>query len=165
MPFQFLDGAFASDSNVTSRYILFGRATNGDNPLSRISTAALLDWCRKGDFQGRLLMLAKWIEPLAEQSQAAEPMFSHTARAIIDATENPIAVLLDFAESAFSMHFTNNQENIVAKRRIPFEVLSRDGRSQIRAAALASIHHIDERQRRKSEALDELREEHDQRFE
>ena len=165
IPLQFLDGAFDSDSNVTSCYILFGRATNGDNPLSRISTAALLDWCRKGDFQGRLLMLAKWIEPLAEQGQAAEPMFSHTAIAIIDATENPSAVLLDFAESAFSMHFTNNQEDIVAKRRVPFEVLSRDGRPQIRSAALASIHRIDERQRQKSEALDELHEEHDQRFE
>ena len=127
MPLQFLDGAFASDSNVTSRHILFGRATNGENPLSRISTAALLDWCRNGDFQERLLMLAERIEPFAEQGHAAEPRFSDTARAIIDATENPNAVLLVFAESPFSMRFTNNQGDIIAKRRVPFEVLSRDG--------------------------------------
>ena len=165
MPLQFLDGAFASDCNVTSRYILFGRATNGENPLSRVSTAALLDWCRRGDLQERLLMLAEWIEPFAEQGHDAEPMFSDTARLIIDATEDPNTVLLVFAESAFSMRFTNNQEGIIARRRVPFEVLSRNGGPRTRAAALASIHRIDEGQRRQSEVSDELHEERDQRFE
>ena len=166
IPFRFLDGALASESStVTSRYILFGRASNGENPLSSISTAILLDWCRQGDFQGRLRMLAESIDPFVEQGQTAEAIFSETAQAIIDATENPTEVLLDFAESAFSMHFTNNRTDIIAKRRFPFEVLSRDGGPQIRVAALAAIHRIDERQRRGNEVLDELHGEHDQRFE
>ena len=165
-PHRFLDGAFAGDSsNVTRRYILFGRATNGENPLSRISTPALMDWSRKGDVQARLLTLAEWIDPFTEQGEAAEFMFSEHARAIIDATANPHAVLSKFAESAFSMNPADNHENIIAKRRLPFEVLLRDGGPRTGSAAQAAIHQINERHRRESESEDELYRDHEQRFE
>ena len=165
-PHRFLDGAFASDSsNITRRYILFGRATNGENPLSRISTPALMDWSRKGDVQARLLTLAEWIDPFFEQGETADSMFSEHARAIIDATANPHAVLSSFAESEFSVNPADNHEDIIAKRRLPFEVLLRDGGTRIRSAAQAAIYAIDERHRRQSEAGDELYGDHDQRFE
>ena len=102
-PHRFLDGAFTShSSNVTRRYILFGRSTNGENPLSRISTPVLMDWARKGDVQVRLLTLAEWIHPFTEQGKTAESMFSEHARAIIDVTARPHTVLSSFAESAFN---------------------------------------------------------------
>ena len=166
MPLSFLDGAFASDSsNVSSRYILFGRATNGKNPLSRIPTGALLDWCCKGDVQARLLMLAEWIDPFVERAGTAELDFSDQAKAIIDATTDPSAVLSSFVDSVFSVHFTDNHEDIIAKRRLAFEVLIRDGGPRTRVAAEAVIHYIDERQRRQKEiSVDHFRE-HDQRFE
>ena len=165
-PLGFLDGALASDSgNVTTRYILFGRATNDRNPLSRISTAALLDWCRKGDFQGRLLTLAEWIDPFVEQGETAALTFSEHARVIIDATENPHEVLSNFADSAFSLDPTDNHVDIIAKRRLPFEILLRNGGARTRAAAQAAISLIDKRHRRESEAADDLYGDHDQRFE
>ena len=166
MPLRFLNGALASDSgNVTSRYILFGRATNDRNPLSRISTAALLDWCQKGDFQNRLLTLAEWIDPFVEQGKTPELIFSVHARAIIDATTNPHEVLSNFADSAFSLDPADNHLDIIAKRRLPFEILCRDGGLRTRAAAQVAIHQIDERHRRESEAGDELDRDHEQRFE
>ena len=165
-PHRFLDGAFASDSsNITRRYILFGRATNGENPLSRISTSALMGWSRKEDVQARLLTLAEWIDPFAEQGETAESMFSEHARAIIDASANPHAVLSSFAESAFSMNPMDNLDDLIAKRRLPFEVLLRDGGPRTRSAAQAAIHQIDERHRREGEAPHELYGDHDQRFE
>ena len=166
MPHRFLNGALASDSgNVTSRYILFGRAINDRNPLSQISTAALLDWCQKGDFQGRLLTLAEWIDPFVEQGKTAELIFSEHARAIIDATTNPHEVLSNFADSAFSLEPADNHLDIIAKRRLPFEILWRDGGPRTGAAAQAAIHQIDERHCRESEAGDELNRDHEQRFE
>ena len=165
-PLRFLDGALASDSgNVTTRYILFGRATNDRNPLSCISTAALLDWCRKGDFQGRLLTLAEWIDPFVEQGETAALTFSEHARVIIDATENPHEVLSNFADSAFSLDPADNHLDIIAKRRLPFEILLRDGGARTRAAAQAAICLIDKRHRREGEAADDLYGDHDQRFE
>ena len=166
MPLRFLDGAFASDgSNVTSRYILFSLATKRENPLSRISTAALMDWCHKGDFQARLLILADWVDPFAEQNEAAEVDFSGHAKAIIDATANPSLVLSSFAESIYSVSLTNNQDNIVTRRRRPFEALLRDGGPLTRTAAEAAIHRIDEKQRREKEASIDRYGEQDQRFE
>ena len=166
MPLRFLDGAFASDSsNVTSRYILFSLATNRENPLSCISTSALMNWCRKGDFQARLLSLTDWIDPFAEQNEAAEIDFSGHAKAIINATANPSSVLSSFAESIYSVSLTNNQDNIVTRRRRPFEALLRDGGPRTRTAAEAAIHRIDEKQRREREASIDRYGEQDQRFE
>ena len=165
-PHRFLDGAFASDnSNVTRRNILFGRATNGENPLSRISTSSLMDWSRKGDIEARLLALAEWIDPFNEQGETAESTFSEHARAIIDASANPYAVLSNFAEAAFSMNPVDYHEDLISKRRFPFEALLRDGGTRTRSAAQAAIHQIDERHRRESEAGDELYRGQEQRFE
>ena len=78
---------------------------------------------------------------------------------------NPHAVLSNFADSAFSMDTADNHENIIAKRRLLFEVLIRDGGPQIRAAARAAIRRIDEKQHREKQVHDDLSGEHDQRFE
>ena len=166
MPVGFLNGSFASDSNnVTRRYILFSRATNGENPLSLIPTPALLDWCRKGELQARLLMLAESIYPFEELRETAEVGFSEHAKAIIDATANLPAVLSSFAESVFNISLTNNQHDIVMRRRRPFEVLLRDGGPRTRTAAEAAIHRIDERQCWEREATVDRDREQDQRFE
>ena len=84
---------------------------------------------------------------------------------IIDATENPHEVLSNFADSAFSLDPTDNHVDIIAKRRLPFEILLRNGGARTRAAAQAAISLIDKRHRRESEAADDLYGDHDQRFE
>ena len=50
------------------------------------------------------------------------------------------------------MNPADNHEDIISKRRLPFELLLRDGEPRTRNAAQAAIHQIDERHRRESEA-------------
>lgn len=165
-PVRFLDGAFASDtSNVSLRFVLFSPGASRENPLSRIHTPRLLEWCRQGEFQTRLVMLAKSIDPFAEEPDTGDQIFSGHAKAIIDATANLAVVLSSFAQSIFSNGLTNNQDDIVTRRRRLFEVLLRNGGPGTRTAAEAAIHSIDIRRRWEAEAMVGPDREQDHRFE
>ena len=165
-PFRFLDGIFFDSAfeDLHHRNV-FGEWSHRKNPLSNVDGPTLLDWCRQGDFQGRLIMLSGAVHPFDEAPEGDGVILSEQAHAIIDAAQDPSTILRHFCSSVRPNGGSGSLANIIAKRGQAFSALLEHDRSAIRNAAEAAIAQINqwEKQERRYERLrDEQRE---QRFE
>ena len=166
VPSRFLDGIFLNPTfEPIHRRELFSERHQRANALDRIGITTLLDWCHQGDFQERLAMLSRAVNPFANDAEGEGIAFSEPAHTIIDATRNPAIVLGNFANSIRPSGWSGSLADIIARRCQPFEALLQDDRPKVRSAVEALIVHI-----RQAEARERQRErvedqERDQRFE
>ena len=157
--FRFLNGIFFDPALKDYRQHIFREDLDEKNLLSSVRAATLLDWCRQGDFQERLVMLSEAIYPFEKEPE--DVVLSEQAHAIIDATRDPSTVLKNFCSSVQ----LSSSANIMAKRGQAFKPLLEHSRSDIRDAAEAAIVQIskwEKQERHRERAEDERRE---QRFE
>ena len=166
LSFRFLDGAVL-DSALEDHHKrrLFAESPRLTFPLDHVDEPTLIDWCRQGDFEQRLTALSRAIHPFAHQGEGNSVVFSGQARAILDAAQNPAAVLGNFADSIRPNAWSGSLADIIAARCRPFEALLLDDRPNIRMAAQVLVSQIRtfEREERQVE-LDRVRR-RDQRFE
>ena len=162
--FRFLDGILFDPALRDHRQAIF-REDDEKNPLSSVSVTTLLDWCGRGDFQGRLIMLSEAIYPFEKESEGDGVVLSEQAYAIIEATQAPSAVLRNFCSSVRPSGWSGSLANIIAKRGEAFKTLLKHDRSDIREAAkaeIAKINQWEKQERHRERFRDEQRE---QRFE
>ena len=162
-PFRFLDGIFFDPALTDYRQDIFREDLDEKNLLSGVRAATLLDWCRQGDFQERLVMLSEAIYPFEKEPE--DVVLSEQAHAIIDVTQDPSTVLKNFCSSAYPSGWSGSLANVIAKRGQAFRTLLEHDRSDIRDAAEAVIAQISkwEKQERHRERAEYERRE--QRFE
>ena len=163
--FRFLNGIFFDSALEGYRPMIFREGLDKKNPLSGVSVTTLLDWCRQGDFQERLIMLSEAIYPFEKEPEGESVVLSEQAHAIIDATQDPSTVLGNLRSSVHPSGGWGSLANIIAKRGQAFKPLLEHSRSDIRDAAEATIAQINqwEEQERRYERLRDKRRE--QRFE
>ena len=163
--FRFLDGIFFDSVLKNYRHAIFREGRDEKNSLSEVCVATLLDWCRQGDFQERLIMISEAIYPFEKESEGDGVVLSEQAHAIIDATQDPSTVLGNLCSSVQPSGWSGSLANVIAKRGQAFKALLEHSRSDIRKAAevaIAKINQWEERERHREQAEDERRE---QRFE
>ena len=167
-PFRFLDGIFFDSALEDHRHMIFREGLDKKNPLSGVSVTTLLDWCRQGDFQERLIMLSEAIYPFEKEPEPGTmecDVLSEQAHAIIEATQDPSTVLRNFCSSVKPSGWSGSRANIITKRGQAFKTLLKHERSDIReaaGAAIAQINQWEEQERHRERLRDEQRE---QRFE
>ena len=165
-PFQFLGSIFLDPvfGDLHHRNF-FGEWSHRKPPLSNVDGTTLLNWCRHGDFQERLIMLSKAVHPFDEAPEGDGVILSEQAHAIIDAAQDPSTILRNFCSSMRSKVGSGGVANIIAKRGQAFRTLLEHDRSDIRDAAEAAIAQINqwEAQERHYERLQD--EQREQRFE
>ena len=164
--FRFLDGVFL-DPDLTNahRHWVFREGIRRKNPLSTVCTETLLDWCRQGDFNDRLLMISGAIYPFEERREGNRVVLSEQSRRIIDVAQEPSVVLRNLCSSVRPISWSGSQADIIAHRRQALETLLEHDRPDIRAAAATHIVEIrrwEEQERRHEQDRDRQRE---QRFE
>ena len=165
-PRQFLDRFLLSDElNDYHHSILFRDALVGRNPLCEIDTATLLDWCRQGDFQARLLTISEMISPFKEEKDDGVVEFSEQAHAVIDNAQDVSAVLTSFAARSSIGHGQGWLSDTISRRIQPFEALSSDTRSKVRRAAEALVPRLREFEHRERKRERDEERQRDQRFE
>lgn len=165
-PFQFLDGIFFDSAFGDLHHRnFFGEGSHRKPPLSNVDGTTLLNWCRRGNFEGRLIMLSKAVHPFDEAPEGDGVILSEQAHAIIDAAQDPSTILGNFCSSMRSKVRSGSVANIIAKRGPAFRTLLEHSRSDIRDAAEAAIAQINqwEEQERRYERLQG--EQREQRFE
>ena len=111
------------------------------------------------------MALSQAIHPFASQGEDNDVVFSVQAHAILDAAQNPAAILGSFAESIRPIGWLGSLADIIAKRCRPFEALLHDHRPDVRVAAqdiVARFRTLEREERRRD--LDRARQ-RDQRFE
>ena len=166
LPFRFLDGAVLNPAlEDHHRRKLFAESRRLNSPLDGVDEPTLIDWCRRGDFQERLTALSQAIHPFAPQVEGNDVVFSGQAHAILDAAQNPAAILGNFADSIRPNGWSGSLADIIAARCRPFEALLLDDRPDVRMAAQDLVPRIRtfEREQRQLE-LDRAHQ-RDQRFE
>ena len=166
LPVRFLDGIFLNTTfRPTHLRALFSERHQRANALDRIGIATLIDWCRQGEFQERLVMLSEAVHPFANAEDSEWIRFTALAHTIIDATDNPSVILGNFATSIRPSGYSGSLADIFARRRHPFELLRGHEREDVRDAAEGLIPHIrgaEDRERERESTEDQER---DQRFE
>ncbi len=165
-PLRFLDGVFLDpELEPYQSRELFTERHHRPTALAGVSTAALMEWCGQGEFQARLTMLSWAIHPFEREEQGDSVTFSEQAYAIIDSTQDPAAVLGNFADSVRPSGWSGSLADIIARRRRPFDLLLGHERTDIRCQAEKLVTRIKDEERRERErekAQDQAR---DQRFE
>ena len=163
---RFLDGVFFDTTlEEHHRQEVFSEQHDGKNPLSGVSAEALLDWCRQGDFQERLVMISEAIYPFEKEPDGDGAVLSEQACAIIEAAQNPSTVMRNLRSSVQPSGWSGNLSDVIAKRCQAFEALLEHDRPDIRTAAetqIAEIKKREEQERRYEQESDRQRE---QRFE
>ena len=163
---RFLDRVFLDPTlRDHHRLGIFGEQSNQTNPLSDVTIARLLEWCRKDDFQKRLIMISAVIFPFKEGPEGKGMESSVQALAILEETQDPAAVLGNFANYARPNGWSGSRADIIAERCRPFEALAEGVRPDIRRAAqqvVVWIKKLEMQERDRERAEDEQRE---QRFE
>ena len=166
LPARFLDGIFLNPACPASyRRQLFLERHQRANALDHIAISELMDWCRQGNFQERILVLAEAAYPFTCDDELDAVALSQLANAMIDVTDDPAAVLGHFANRTCPRAWSGSRADIIARRAGSLEILLEDGRPKVRRAAeerLAWIRRLVERERRGEQAEDQRR---DQRFE
>lgn len=163
--FRFLDGIFLDPALRNYCHTIFREGRDEKNSLSGVSVTTLLDWCRQGDFQERLIMLSEAIYPFEKELESDGVVLSEQARAIIDATQDPSTVLGNLRPSVHPSEWSGSVANIIAKRGQAFKPLLEHSRSDICDAAATQIARIsqwEDRERQQERAEDEK---HEQSFE
>ena len=166
LPFRFLDGAVLDTAlEDHHRRRLFAESRRQNFPLDGVDEPTLIDWCRQGDFDRRLTALSRAVHPFAPQGERNGVIFSGQAHTILDATQNPAAILGNFADSIRPIGWSGSLADIIAARCRPFEALLFDDRPEVRVAAQDLVPRIRtcEREQRQLE-LDRAHQ-RDQRFE
>lgn len=165
-PFQLLNGIFLDPAFGDSHHRnFFGEWSHRKPPLSNVDGTTLLNWCRQGNFQERLIMLSKAVHPFDEAPESDSVILSEQAHAIIDAAQDPSTILRNFCSSMQPKVGSGSVANIIAKRGQAFRTLLEHSRSDIRdaaEAAIAQINQWEEQERHYERLQDEQRE---QRFE
>lgn len=166
LPVRFLDGVFLNPACPASyRRELFLERHQRTNALDHIEIAELMDWCRQGNFQERLHVLAEATYPFTCDDERDVVALTRLANAMIDVTDDPAAVLGHFANRTCPRGWSGSRADIIAQRARSFESLLGDSRPAVRRAAeeqMAWIGQLVERERRREQAEDQRR---DQRFE
>ena len=139
--------------------------SDAKNPLSNVRTAKLLEWCRKGNFQDRLLMISEAVFPFEEGAAGAGTVFSEQALAILDETQDPSAVLANFASFTQPSGGIGSMADIIAKRCQPFEALLVHNRPDFRRATQEQVARIKKWETQERELERHLYKEREQGFE
>ena len=165
--FRFLDGMFLDpDLTPAHRRRVFAEGDYRKSPLSGVRVGALLDWCRQGDFQARLVMISEAIYPFEERQEGNRVVLSEQAHAIIDASQDPSTVLRNLGFSACRPSGGwGSLADIIAKRRRAFETLLEHDRPDVRAAAAVQIAEIKNREEHQRRYEQESDRQYEQRFE
>ena len=165
-PLRFLDRVLLGEMrNDFHRSILFEGALGGKNPLCGIDPAILLDWCRQGDLQARLLSISEAIFPFKEEKDGGAVDFSEQAHAVIDEAQDVSVVLTSFAASTRHSHEQGWLSDMIARRIRPFEALLSDTRLQVRQAAEALVPQLREFEHRVRQREQDEERQRDQSFE
>ena len=165
-PLRFLDRVLLGENlNDYHHSILFRDALVGRNPLCGIAPATLLDWCRQGNFQERLLRISEAISPFEEEKDGDVVDFSEQAHAVIDEVQDVSAVLTSFASSTSLGHGQGWLSDTIARRIQPFEALLLDTRPQVRQAAEALVPQLRKFEHRERQREQDEERQRDQSFE
>ena len=135
------------------------------NLLSSVDVSKLLHWCEHGDFNHRLVLLAKAIYPFEKVSEKGEVVLTAQARSIVDAATNPSEIMEALASSVHPSSWNGYLSNTIEKRRKALEALLEHDRADICNAARTLIENTrtwEEEERQRERAEDERR---GQRFE
>lgn len=164
--FRFLDGIFF-DPGIADDYrcIVFVEGIFERNPLSGVGVETLLEWCQRGDFQERLVMISGAIYPFKKEPEGDGVVLSEQACAIVEAAQNPSLVLRNLCPSVRPSSWLGSLADIIAHRRQALETLLEHDRPDIRVAAttqIAEIKRWEAQERQREQAMDRQRE---QRFE
>ena len=163
---RFLNGVFIDPAlEDHHRHDVFREQRDEKNLLSGVSAEALLDWCRQGDLQERLIMISQAIYPFGKEPDGDGIVLSEQARAVIEAAQDPSIILRSLCSFVPPRVSSGSSADMIAKRCRAFEVLLKHDRSDIRAAAEAQVGEIkrgEEQVRRREQDIDRQR---DQRFE
>ena len=121
---RFLDGVFFDPTlKEHHRQGVFRELRDEKNLLSSVYAEVLLDWCRQGDFQERLAMLSGAIYPFEKDPDSDGVVLSEQACAIIEAAQDPSAILRNLCSSVQPSGWSGSLADIIAKRRQAFESL------------------------------------------
>ena len=140
---QFLDGVFFNSTlSADHRQEVFSEQRDEKNLLSGVPSEKLLAWCRRGDFQERLSMLSEAVCPFEKEPDGDGVVLSEQTHAIIEAAQEPSAVLRKLCSSVCPSGWSGSRADIIAERRQAFETLLEHERSEIRIAAGTQIAEI-----------------------
>ena len=109
-------------------------------------------------------MISEAVFPFEEGAGGGGTVFSEQA-AILDETQDPSAVLANFASLTRPSGGSGSMADIIAKRCPPFEVLLKHNRSDFRRAAQEQVARIKKWETQERELERRLYEEREQRFE
>ena len=165
--FRFLDSIFGPELEGELRRAVFIEGFfYRENPFFGVCAETLLDWCRQGDFQERLVMISEVVHSFEEGEEGDGAMLSEQARAIIEAAQDPSVVLRNLCPSVRpSSRFGGSLANIIAKRRQASETLLKHDRPDIRAAAATHIAELGKREEQERHDEQTRDRQYDQRFE
>ena len=165
-PFRFLDGVFFAPAlEDAHRHGVFREQRDERNSLSGVCVKVLLDWCRRGNFQERLVMISAAVYPFAKEPDGDGIVLSEQAHAILEGTQAPSTVLRNLSSFVQPSSWSGSLADLIEKRCQAFETLRRHDRSNIRVAAttrIAEIKRWEAQERQREQAMDRQRE---QRFE
>ena len=165
-PHTFLDRVFLRDElDDGERAELFSEQHWEGNSLSRLHPSILLDWCRKGEFQVRLALIAEAIYPFTQDAGNKDIELSDQARALLDASSDASDILTHFARSIRPSGWSGSLANIIARRRRPFELLLNHEREDVRTTAARLVPQISDAEGQERERENTEDQERDQRFE
>ena len=135
-PIRFLEGVFFSPGvKKHHRHNVFRERRHARNPLSNVPGETLLRWCKRGEFQKRLLMVADLIVPFAQDIGSERIVLSEQAKALIDASDNPSALLDILSRYGEPSVFPESRAKFISTRADAFRTLLAHERTDFRAAA------------------------------
>ena len=156
---RFLNGFFLDSGLQDHEREQVFRERRMGNPLSGIGASKLLDWCRQGDFERRLVILAGAICPFGKGSEEGELRLTEQAQSLVEAASMPNAILEAYALEFNPPYWTGNLSEAFKSQRKALRVLLEHDRADIRGAAKALVERIrhEERKRRQWERDEDQR--------
>ena len=146
-PIRFLDGVFFNPGlEEHHRHNAFRERRHARNPLSDVPAETLLRWCEQGEFQKRLIMIADLIVPFAEDTGSKKIVLSEQAKALIDASDNPGAVLDILSRYGQPSVISGSLANFISTRADAFRSLLAHERTDICAAANGVLLQMNQRE-------------------
>ncbi len=147
---QFLDGIFLRPELRDNEREQVFIERRGSNPLSRVDRSQLLDWCRQGDFEQRLVMLAGAIYPFEKGSGEGEIRLTEQALCLIEAASNTSEIVGAYAPDFDPPYWTGSFSASLQKKRKALSVLLENENADIRRAAeelIERIRQVEDRER------------------
>lgn len=165
-PFQFLDGVFFAPAlqHIHQRGV-FREWHDERNSLSGVSVEVLLDWCRQGDFQHRLMLLSKAVCPFSRESDGGAITVSEQVLRILEASGEPSTILRNLQTLVQSRGRSGSLAVALAEQRRAFEALMGHSRPAVRVAAAAKVAEMKRREEEMRAFEQKIDGQGDQRFE